>query len=70
MITLYLIYILYSLKVGLGVFWYEWLLFVLLIVIAPAWDMARITHIKNLSNDKQDNNKTKDKKTSLFGKIT
>ena len=70
MITLYLIYILYSLKVGLGVFWYEWLLFVLLFVIAPAGEMARIMHIKNLSDDKADNYKTKDKKTSLFGKIT
>ena len=70
MMTLYLIYILYSLKVGLGVFWYEWLLFVLLLVIAPSWDMAKITYIKNLSDDKADNYKTKDKKTSLFGKIT
>ena len=68
--TLYLIYILYTLKVGLGVFWYEWLLFVLLFAITPVWDMAKITYIKNLSDDKADNYKSKDKKASLFGKIT
>ena len=68
--TLYLIYILYSLKVGLGVFWYEWLLFVLLLVITSSWDMAKITYINNLNDDKQNYNKAKDKKTSPFGKIT
>ena len=71
MMTLYLIYLLYSLKVGLGVYWYEWLIFVLLLVITPFWDLAKITYIKGLSKeDARSNNKSKDKKTSLLGKIT
>ena len=70
MITLYLIYLLYSIKVGLGVFWYEWLIFVLLFVIAPSWALTKISYIKSLSDVKADNNKAKDKKNPLFGKIT
>ena len=72
MTTLYLIYLLYSLKVGLGVFWYEWLIFALLLILSPVWDILKITYIKYLStqNVKTSNNKSKDKETSLLGKIT
>jgi len=72
MTTLYLIYLLYSLKVGLGVFWYEWLIFALLLILNPMWDLLKITYIKYLStqNVKTSNNKSKDKETSLLGKIT
>ena len=70
---LYLIYLLYSLKVGLGVFWYEWLIFALLLILNPIWDLLKITYIKYLGssqNVRTSNNKSKDKKTSLLGKIT
>jgi len=70
MVTVYLIYLLYSLKVGLGVYWYEWLIFLILLLLTPIWDLAKISYIKNLSDAKADNNKSKDKKTSLLGKIT
>jgi len=72
MITVYLIYLLYSLKVGLGVCWYEWLIFVFLLAITPSWDLAKILYIKDLSkeNARTNNNKAKGKETSLLGKIT
>jgi hypothetical protein len=70
MVTVYLIYLLYSLKVGLGVYWYEWLICLILLLLTPIWDLAKISYIKNLSDAKADNNKAKDKKTSPFGKIT
>ena len=71
MTTLYLIYILYSLKTGLGVYWYEWFIFFFIFLLNPLWDLAKITYIKNLNfEDAKSHGKVKSKKNSPLGKIT